>query len=188
MNKSCIGVFIWALVAASPSAAQTAAPPSPAPLAAQAPPACSGPEYRQFDFWIGKWDVRPNGKQTIVAHSLIESLYGGCAIRENWMPLKGGGGGSLSNFDSSMAAWRQAWVDSSGTRVDFTGAYAGDAMMITGNWRGVNGPGKDGLVRMTYTRQAGGAVRQLGEVSTDGGKSWGPSFDFIYSPSKEPAK
>lgn len=163
---------------AVPAVAQSPAPPAPI-----APPACAGPEYRQFDFWVGKWDVRPNGKPTVVAHSLIESLYGGCAIRENWMPLKGGGGGSLSGYDSNTGQWRQAWIDSSGTRVDFTGKYAGDAMVITGNWRGVNGLGKDGLVRMTYTRQPGGAVRQLGEVSTDGGKSWGPSFDFIYSPS-----
>ncbi len=179
--------MLWALAFAAPLAAQTSpAPPSAAP--AKAPPACSGPEYRQFDFWVGKWDVRPNGTDAVIAYSLIERLYGGCAIRENWMPLKGGGGGSLSNYDAGIGQWRQAWVDSSGTRVDFTGGYTGDVMAITGNWRGVNGPGKDGLVRMSYSRQPGGAVRQRGEVSTDAGKSWSPSFDFIYSPSADPAR
>ena len=54
-----------------------------------APPACAGPEHRQFDFWVGHWDVYPTGKRKLVAHSLIEKLYAGCAIRENWMPLGG---------------------------------------------------------------------------------------------------
>jgi hypothetical protein len=30
--------------------AQETAPPSPNP--------CSGPEHRQFDFWLGEWEVR----------------------------------------------------------------------------------------------------------------------------------
>lgn len=33
---------------------------------------------------------------------------------------------------------------------------------------------------MNYQRQADGEVRQWGEASSDGGKSWKPAFDFIY--------
>ena len=33
---------------------------------------------------------------------------------------------------------------------------------------------------MTYTPAGDGAVRQFGETSDDGGKTWSPSFDFIY--------
>jgi len=34
-----------------------------AALAADPPRDCSGPEYRQFDFWIGKFEVRtPDGE------------------------------------------------------------------------------------------------------------------------------
>ena len=175
-----VSLLLW-VVAWSPAAALAQAS---APIAKPAPPPpCATQNHRQFDFWIGKWDVRPNGKPNIVAHSLIERLYDGCAIRENWMPLSAsGGGGSLNLFDTHTGTWRQTWVDSSGTRVDFEGGYARDAMVLTGLWRDVLGPGKDGLVRMTYTRQPAGAVRQLGEVSIDGGKTWAPSFDFIYSP------
>ena len=75
-------------------AGQTAPLPQPAP-----PPACAAPEHRQFDFWIGRWDVYPTGKDALVAHSLIEKLYAGCTVRENWMPLKGSGGGSLNMYD-----------------------------------------------------------------------------------------
>jgi hypothetical protein len=33
---------------------------------------------------------------------------------------------------------------------------------------------------MTYSAQPDGSVRQLGESSDDAGRSWQPSFDFIY--------
>jgi hypothetical protein len=127
--------------------------------------------------------VTPYKGGPVVAHSLIEKLYDGCAIRENWMPLKASGGGSLNNYDAAAGTWHQTWIDNSGTRVEFTGGMEGDAMVLTGNWPGVAN-GKDGLVRMTYTREPNGAVRQKGDVTTDNGKTWAPSFDFLYSPSK----
>jgi hypothetical protein len=179
-------VLALGLAALSAGAAVAQTPPANPPPNPQAPPAppCAAAPYHQFDFWVGRWDVYPNGKQKLVAHSLIESLYGGCAIRENWMPLAGGGsGGSLSSFVADDNGWRQTWVDASGARVDFKGGYVGEAMVLTGFWPNVLGLGKGALVRMTYTRQPGGAVRQLGEASTDDGKTWQPNFDFIYRPS-----
>ena len=165
--------------------AQTAAPPPAiAPTSATAPaptpPACAGAEHRQFDFWVGSWDVDPTGKPGQVAHSLIEKLYDGCAIRENWMPFGRPGGGSLNNYVTKDGRWHQTWVDSSNSRVLFAGGLVNGKMVLTGFWAGVNGPGQDGLVRMTYTPNADGSVRQLGEVSTDHGLTWGPSFDFTY--------
>ena len=165
------------LIAGAPLSAQTTAPP-------QAPPAgCDTRESHQFDFWVGKWEVHPNGADKIIAHSLIEKRYTGCAIRENWMPVGkeiSGGGGSLSLYDTRQKKWRQAWVDSSGTRVDLDGGFADGVMAITGNWPNFNGPGKDSLVRMKYQKQPDGQVRQWGEASTDGGKTWSPTFDFLY--------
>ena len=164
---------LWlALLVASPAAAQT--PPGPQP------PACTAPEHRQFDFWVGRWDVYPTGKDKLAGRSLIEKLYDGCAIRENWMPIGNSGGGSLNNYVTEEGVWRQTWVDSSNARVEFEGGFNGSAMILTGFWKGANGPGQDGLVRMTYTREPGGAVRQRGELSKDQGKSWAPFFDFTY--------
>jgi hypothetical protein len=160
--------------------------PTPAP-----PGGCDSPESHQFDFWVGKWEVHPNGADKIVAHSLIEKRYSGCAIRENWMPVGkeiDGGGGSLSLYDSRLKKWRQTWIDSSGARADFDGGFADGVMAITGTWPGFNGPGKDALVRMRYQRQPDGQVRQWGEASTDGGKTWQPSFDFLYRHVDEFAK
>ena len=173
--------FVAAFLATLPAHAQSSPTPAAAPATPAAP--CADAEHRAFDFWVGSWDVTPFAGGPLVAHSLIERLYGGCAIRENWMPIGKAGGGSVSNYDAGLGSWHQNWVDSSGTRVEFTGGMEADAMVLTGIWAGVAG-GKDGYVRMTYSRQPHGAVRQKGEVSTDNGRTWSPSFDFLYSPSK----
>ena len=155
------------------------------PAFAQAPPAnvCAEPERAQLDFWVGHWDVYPTGTTKLVAHSLIEKLYTGCAIRENWMPLSGGAGGSLSAWNPKTGKWHQTWMDSSGAAVMFDGGMVGDTMTIDGNWANVVAPGKDGVVRMRYRRNPDGSVRQWGEVTQDNGKSWSPSFDLTYKPS-----
>ena len=156
-----------------------------APAIAQNPPAkaCTQPERSQLDFWVGHWDVYPTGTTKLIAHSLIEKLYADCAIRENWMPLGGTGGGSLSAWNPKTGKWHQTWMDSGGATVQFEGGLSGDTMSIVGLWANVIAPGKDGVVRMNYRRNPDGSVRQWGEVTQDGGKSWSPSFDFTYKPS-----
>lgn len=163
-----------ALLLAQASSAQAAPPP---------PPPCADAAHAAFDFWVGEWDVYQNGKDTLVAHSKIEKLYGGCAIRENWMPLKGTGGGSLSNLEPS-GRWHQTWLSSSPGRVEFDGGPVGGKMVLTGWWPGSGPKGEDGLTRMTYSRVEGNAVRQFGEFSADQGLTWQTSFDLIYRPHK----
>jgi hypothetical protein len=153
---------------ATPALAQTTAAP-----AAATPPPCQEPERRQFDFWVGDWDVSPTGKDILVAHSTIEKLYGGCAVRENWKPLKGTGGGSLNAWLPGDKGWRQTWTDSGGAWAEFKGGWNGTAMVVQGDWGGV-------LTRMTYTPGADGSVRQFGETSADGGKTWTAGFDLTY--------
>lgn len=113
-----------------------------------------------------------NAKGTLVAHSLIEPVYG-CGIRENWMPLNNQPGGSLSIYVPAEKRWEQFWIDSSGSRAIFTGGWNGSAMVITGKW---SGP----LVRMTYSKNADGSVLQAGAQSTDDGKTWSSTFAFTY--------
>ena len=164
-------MLIYLLAAAAAAqAASSSAPPAPAATT----PACTAPEHRQFDFWVGRWDVYgPKGK--LQAHSLIEKLYDGCGIRENWMPLAGSGGGSLNIYLPGEKHWEQFWIDSAGSRAIFDGGWNGTAMVIQGKW---GGP----LVRITYTPNADHSVRQFGEQSTDEGKTWTPSFDLAYRP------
>ncbi|MCH7995101.1 MAG: tetratricopeptide repeat protein, partial [Planctomycetes bacterium] len=47
------------------------------------------PELRQFDFWVGDWDVF-NAKGVKVGANKIELLLGGHLIQETWTSAKGG--------------------------------------------------------------------------------------------------
>lgn len=163
----------------------TAPQPAPAATAPLQSP-CSSETYEQLDFWVGEWDVYPAGQDQLVAHSKIEKLYGGCAIRENWMPLRGGGGGSLSAYDPKTGRWHQTWVGGGPGPVFFEGGIADGAMILTGWWPGSGPNGEDGLTRMTYSRLDGGAVRQHGEFSGDQGVTWATTFDFTYRPKEAP--
>ncbi|MBD3728581.1 MAG: hypothetical protein IE933_02635 [Sphingomonadales bacterium] len=178
------GIFAVLLVLqAASTQAGTPPPPPPAPTPAAT---CEGGHFDEFDFWVGQWDVYPTGKDQIVAHSRIEKLYGGCALRENWMPLKGAGGGSLSGYDPRTGGWHQTWFGSSPGPVFFSGGLASGQMVLTGSWPGSGPKGEDGLTRMTYSRLENGAVRQHGEFSGDYGVTWQTSFDLTYRPHEEP--
>src|SRR5262249_17395132 len=125
------------------------------------PAPCADAAYRQFDFWVGRWDVSPTGADRVVAQSLIERVYNGCGVRENWMPKNGQDGGSLNTYRPAEHAWRQTWIGSGGDRGDFKGGWDGKAMVLTGEWPGPGG--KPNLTRMTYTPNPDGSVRQAGE-------------------------
>lgn len=152
-------------------------------------PTCDGEQHAAFDFWVGEWDVFPNRDGAAkVADSRIERLYAGCAVRENWMPLKGTGGGSLNTYEPSSGQWHQFWIGSSPGRVEFVGGPANGAMVLTGYWRDFGGPGQHALVRQTFTAIDNDTVRQHGEASTDQGLTWQTRYDFIYRRKEGPGQ
>ncbi len=173
-------VCVMLLICQSAAAQVTAGPTSGTTAAPAAPAGCNSAESRQLDFWVGHWSVSPKAAPNRkVATSLIEKLYSGCAIRENWMPLKSGTGGSLSSFLPDKHAWQQIWVDSSGSWVTFTGGWDGNAMVLEGVWPMPGHPQQ--RTRMSYRLLADSTVEQSGVTSDDEGKTWQPGFDFIYT-------
>ena len=158
--------------------AQTAAS-GPAPTPPPAPPTCEGANHEAFDFWIGEWDVYANGADAKVADSRIEKVSAGCAVRETWMPLRGRSGSSVSTYDPSDGRWHQLWIGGAPGRVMFDGGPVGETMVLIGYW-GTDAVGNPSLVRMTYSVQENGAVRQYAQASSDHGVTWSDSFDFIY--------
>src|SRR3954470_19569839 len=80
--------------------------PAPSSTASPTPPPCAAPEFRQFDFWLGRWKVtNPKGVQ--VGTSEISRVSEGCAVREQWTSARGQGGISLNYYDSSGHEWHQ---------------------------------------------------------------------------------
>lgn len=141
---------------------------------------CDSGEHRQFDFWIGDWDVSSNGKPA--GTNSIQSIHDGCALQENWQGAGPGGisGTSFNIYDQATGRWHQTWVDSSGTLLLLDGEMVDGAMVMsgtrpTGDDKGV------ALHRISWTPNPDGTVRQLWEASTDGGDSWAVLFDGLYT-------
>jgi hypothetical protein len=153
-------------------------PASPSPP----PPPCSAPEYRQFDFWLGRWQVR-GAKGQVVGTNRIEAILGGCALRESWTGRDGSVGTSLNAWDPFDRRWHQTWVDSDGLRLELAGEYAGGRMTLSGDGRSLAPPTRTVRHRITWSRlPEGRRVRQLWEVSGDGGQTWKAVFDGTYVP------
>jgi len=147
-------------------------------LSAQnAPPTsgCPGPEFRQFDFWVGQWDVTVQGNPA--GTNIITREEQGCLIHEHWTGAKGGTGQSFNFFDASTRQWNQVWVDNSASSLRLSGTFADNQMRLTGVAPGPDG--KPQQQRLTFFKNADGTVRQLWETSSDG-SSWQVAFDGLY--------
>lgn len=144
-------------------------------LDALANPCRARPEFRQFDFWIGEW-LPQNAQGLTVGTSSIQLILKDCVIFENWN-TPASSGKSFSLFDAKTGKWRQTWVDGTGNITHYTGGLEDGKMMLVAE---VENSGKRSLMRMTYTKLADGGVRQHGENSTDGGKTWTTAYDFKY--------
>jgi hypothetical protein len=138
---------------------------------------CTAPEHRQFDFWVGDWDVsNPAGKPA--GRNRIEPILGGCALRETWTGAGGSRGTSYNAWDSQRRRWHQTWVDNGGLVLRLDGEFAGGKMVLSGET--LDSTGTTVLNRITWQQMAPGAVRQLWEVSMDRGKTWRTVFDGRY--------
>ena len=149
------------------------------PSAPSRPSACaSGEHLRDFDFWLGRWDV--SGKAgTIVGHNEITSEYGGCALVEHWRGTTGSAGGSFNFYDPARKKWREVWVDRDGEIIELEGGFASGAMVLEGPH--THHDGSINRMRGTWTPNPDGSVRQLFEESADDGKTWTVSFDGHYA-------
>ena len=149
-------------------------------VAAQPPRDCTAAEHRQFDFWVGDWDVQhASGKPA--GHNRITSIHGGCALHEEWRGTSGFSGSSLNVFDRERKRWHQTWVDSSGGLLRLDGVFADGAMTLSGTTAEAGPPEKRTLQRIRWTPQPDGRVRQLWEASDNDGRDWRVVFDGWYS-------
>src|SRR5208283_2399855 len=112
MRVSCgrATVLCGVLLGLSSAADAQAKKKVPVPLAtAPKVSACGTPAHRQFDFWLGDWDVStPQGAPA--GTNRVEKLLEGCALQEHWEATDGSKGTSLSSYDSVGRRWRQTFV------------------------------------------------------------------------------
>jgi hypothetical protein len=138
---------------------------------------CSAAEFRQMDFWVGEWRVFQASDNSPVGSSKIEVVMEQCGIKESFdAPAASGDyiGTSYRSYDRKDGKWHQFYIDNTGSVGLYSGGPDGEDMTFTC-------PAKGGATqKMIYRRQADGSVRQIGRLSTDGGKSWQAGYDYVY--------
>jgi hypothetical protein len=138
---------------------------------------CAAPEHRQFDFWLGDWQVqRSNGG--LAGINRITSEYGGCVVHERYATGRGYAGESLNVYDATRKAWHQTWVDTNGMLLTLEGGWNGQAMVMEGET--LQARGARSRQRITWTPNPDGSVRQLWE-SADAKGAWTVVFDGRYT-------
>ena len=148
---------------------------------ANAHPCAADPNFHTFDFWIGEWDVQPTaqprGPIGSGSTSIIEPQLEGCTIQENWLPRAGvGAGKSFNTYNASTKQWEQYYIDAFGTITFYKGTFHDDGNL----YYEADQFGSSSRIRMTFFNQGPNQVRQLGHISTDGGKTWAVTFDLTY--------
>jgi hypothetical protein len=140
---------------------------------------CQAAEQRQFDFWIGRWEVfAPDGKKA--GDNQIEIIDGGCALIERWRGNGGFTGTSLNSWDAQTRRWRQHWIDSQGGLLQLAGGLDGASMVLASSGPHPDKPGATLRQRIRWTPLPDGAVRQHWETSADDGATWATAFDGRY--------
>jgi len=141
-------------------------------------PCQSRPESHLFDFWIGEWDVTgPQGQPA--GKSSVRQILSQCVIFENWTDRQGGEGKSFNAYNADYNRWQQFWTDQYGRVTEYRESERTPENGL--RFLAHQGPPEHQmLIRMTFTPIDPKTVRQFGETSTDGGKTWTTRFDLMY--------
>ena len=189
LKCTCVGALIL-LVPTSAGAQSPAAPVLPhLPTTPTTPPPkppvpCTAIENRQFDFWIGDWDVFNPAGQAAGAN-LIKSILNGCVLHESWKGKGNFVGASFNVYDARRKVWHQTWVDASGSALLLDGKFDNGSMTLSDREM----PGKPNALvinEIAWTPNPDGSVRQHWRTSNDGGKTWTTAFDGKYVRSNRP--
>lgn len=151
-------------------------------LVAQKP--CSAPAYRQFDFWIGEWDVYgKNG--TKAGDSKISLILDSCIILEEWTSAGSNqglryAGKSFNTWNRNTKQWQQTWVDNTGGSTEYLeGKYDENKIIFQTKPFPFS---KDTIAvrKLTFFNLSADKVRQFAEITKDNGASWQTEYDLEY--------
>ena len=174
INKFILMALVLPLGALAESAAEAtvAAETSPSP--------CEQDEqFREFDFWVGEWDVQ-DGKGTLVGENAITREESGCVLVERWRGVQGSSGMSINYLDRITDEWVQIWHAAGGYQIDIRGGLTDKGMLLRGTIHYI-GTGQTAPFRALWTPLPDGRVRQFFEQSNDDGATWEPWFEGFYT-------
>ncbi len=149
---------------------------------------CSEPAAREFDFWLGDWDIRQQilqqdgGWREFPAVTSVRTALDGCALVENWSgevlffwngmhepaPMRGF---SIRSYDPSSGWWAIYWMDTLSPQfgAPYTGTIKDGQGQFFREWDTPQGARKG---RITFETTGKDAVSWSLSLSSDGGDSW----------------
>jgi hypothetical protein len=147
------------------------------------PQPCTEAQQKQFDFWLGEWDLTwPGQNKGEIAHgrNLVKRIMDNCVVQENFSgensaPLRGM---SVSMLDASSNKWKQTWVDNQGGYLDFVGEFTGGQMILARE--GIRPDGTKILQRMVFKNITRDEFDWSWEASKDGGRNWTVQWPIHY--------
>jgi tetratricopeptide (TPR) repeat protein len=138
-------------------------------------------ENRQFDFWVGDWDVVDATSGITAGSSRIEKELGECVIWENWTSANTTYAGKSYNvYNPDLKRWEQFWVDNVGGSIHFYGGLK-DGVMDFYTDEISQSDGTKLKRHLQFFNLSPDKVRQFSQGSIDGGKTWKVEYDFTYS-------
>jgi hypothetical protein len=142
---------------------------------AQTESPCSHEKSREFNFWIGEWDVYSNGD--LAGTNSIRPILDGCVLLESWSGARGSAGSSFNFYNPQSGKWQQFWVWRNGTTLELEGEYGDGKMILEGV--SVGREGNEVHNRITWYDNEDGTVRQHWETRNRG-ETWETAFDGLY--------
>ena len=143
-------------------------------------PCAYQPQYREFDFWIGEWEVVTTQGHDPAGTSSIQLILDKCVLLENW--TGGGTGKSFNHYDTTRKMWIQDWVDNQSNSIHFEGGLEDGVMSFYAD--NVNSDGSHSRRHLQFFKLDAEHVRQFSQQSTDGGKTWSVEYDLTYNRKK----
>jgi hypothetical protein len=144
-------------------------------------PCLSRAESKQFDFWVGEWEVE-DARGTHVGRSSVQKILAGCVVFENWTADNGVQGKSLNAYNAGLGMWQQFWTSQTGNVTEYrTSEWVDGSLRFVADMAGAQPPR---TLRLTFTPVDGNTVRQHGEVSKDGGATYTTTYDYYYHRAK----
>ncbi len=135
-------------------------------------------KYKEFDFWIGEWDVYKNGTDSIVGRSTIERIIEGKVIKETYYSTTSKyHGTSLNKYNPQIDQWEQFWVDNSGLTLHIKGNLESGKMILQNEVLTDKGLQ---LNKITWQKNDDNTVQQIWYQRSNKGEAWKEIFNGNY--------
>lgn len=154
-------------------------------LYAKLNPCSANPKNREFDFWIGDWDVFDTKTGRKAGTNSITIVSGGCMLLENWMDVTQTNTGTSINYvNTETGKWEQVYKDNTaGMPTKYTdGECINGVMKFSVTTKSPDGKMQPG--RFVFEKKSADEVRQYQEMTNDEGKTWTMLFDLTYKRKK----